>query len=106
MRKEIKIMPQVRVIKDKRFVSVSSKLLQDENISLKAKGMYALMQTLPVKWECSVRTLAEIAGVSKDTAQRLLKELEENGYLERVQTTDNGRFSGMDYALKSGYEYD
>ena len=77
--------------------------MQDRRITLKAKGLYALILSLPVNWDCSVAELMEVSGNGKHVIQSALKELECAGYLERHQMFDeNGHFCGMEYELKSG----
>lgn len=86
---------------DGKYVQMPRELLLRKSISLKAKGLYALILALPTNWECSVAELVETSGAGKSMIQAAIKELEQNGYLERHQVTDeNGQFFGMEYELK------
>lgn len=70
----------------KKFGLVHSDILQDPSLSIRAKGVYALLSTYANKdRECypSNTTLSEMLGVSKRTLQRVLKELEEKDYVRR-----------------------
>lgn len=86
-----------------QYVNVPKSVLSDTNLSLRAKGLYALMLSLPSYWNGSVRYFVEASGMSKHIVWNTVKELEKNGYLERHQMIDeNGCFSGMEYVLKEG----
>lgn len=86
---------------DGKYVQVPKELLLCKSISLKAKGLYALILALPINWECSIAELVEVSGAGKSMIQAAIKELEQNGYLERHQLMDeNGQFCGMEYETK------
>lgn len=76
--------------------------LENKNVSLRAKGLYALILAQPIHWENSIADLVEATGVSKHVIALTLQELEEKGYLVRHQMTEGGRFCGMEYELKEG----
>lgn len=88
-----------------QYVGVPKSMLLDKKLSLRAKGLYALILSLPTSWHCSVQYLTEETGMSKHMTWKAVKELENHRYLERCQITDeNGCFAGMEYVLKeSGY---
>lgn len=69
-----------------KFGLVHSEVMQDPNLSIRAKGVYALLCTYANKdRECypSNTTLSEMLGVSRRTLQRTLRELEEKNYVRR-----------------------
>lgn len=82
------------------YVKVPKGMLADKNLSLRAKGLYALMLSLPSYWNGSIRYFVEESGMSKHVIWKTVRELEEHGYLERHQMNDEGRFCGMEYVLK------
>lgn len=70
----------------KKFGLVHSDILQDPGLSLRAKGLYALLCTYANQnRECypSNTTLSELCGVSRRTLQRTVKELEDKNYVRR-----------------------
>lgn len=74
---------------------------QDERLSLEARGLFALMVSLPENWSYTVAGLAKKAGCGREKARRLLQELQTVGYLVREQSHDNGgKFSGAVYVLQ------
>lgn len=87
---------------NEKYVSVSRKLLEDRTVSLKAKGLYALISSQPLHWDNSILALVEASGEGRHIVCTALNELEQTGYLERHQIKENGRFCGMEYELKEG----
>lgn len=86
---------------DGKYVQVPKELLDNKAVSLKAKGLYALILAQPLYWENSILALVEASGSSKYIITLALQELERAGYLERHQLVDeNGQFCGMEYEIK------
>lgn len=93
-------MAVMHIIKQNNFSIVSNAIIRDTNLSLKARGLFILMLSLPDRWEFSVRGLSKIAGEGVDAIRSGLKELEKQGYLlrERERKAD-GRLGDMEYTL-------
>lgn len=85
----------------KGFVVLYREAAQDARLTLEARGLFALMISLPENWEYTVSGLAVKAGCGKDKVRRLLKELQNVGYLIREQSHDaGGKFSSNVYVLQ------
>lgn len=85
----------------KGFVVLFRSAAQDERLSLEARGLFALMVSLPENWSYTVAGLAKKAGCGREKARRLLQELQTVGYLVREQSHDNGgKFSRAVYVLQ------
>lgn len=85
----------------KGFVVLYREAAQDARLTLEARGLFALMVSLPDNWEYTVSGLAVKAGCGKDKVRRLLKELQAVGYLIREQSHDSGgKFSANVYVLQ------
>lgn len=85
----------------KGFTTVYRDVAQDERLSLKARGLFLLMQSLPDDWNYTVAGLAKKAGAGKDQIRSGLKELLDVGYLVKEQTHDEGgKFAGNVYILQ------
>lgn len=72
---------------DKKFGVVDKEVIQDLSLSLRAKGLYAILCTFADKnRECfpSVATLAELSDVSRRTVERTIKELEDKNYVRKT----------------------
>jgi DNA-binding MarR family transcriptional regulator len=77
--------------KKRRFGIVDADVMQDPDLSLRAKGLYALLASYADKnRRCfpKINTLAEYSGVSRRTIERTLNELENKNYVTR----ENGAF--------------
>lgn len=82
-------------VPDDAFTIVSRRILRDRSLSLKAKGLYCLILSLPETWSFSARGLAMLALDGDVSVNTGLKELEAAGYIRREQKNDGG-FSGGD----------
>ena len=89
-----------KLIIKNEYGTAPNKLLNDEKLSLKAKGMFVFLQSKPNDWKFSVK---RIGGQNKDGKSSIgvaLKELEKYGVLCRKSTKDsNGKWNGFDYVL-------
>lgn len=93
-------MPTFRVERTGNYTVMSNHHLRNENLSLKAKGLLSQMLSLPEKWNYTLSGLSAINPESKDAIRSALRELEEQGYVIRRQTTDaSGKFSKNEYII-------
>ncbi|WP_295091538.1 helix-turn-helix domain-containing protein [Ruminococcus sp.] len=65
------------------FTVISNELMRDKRITLKAKGLQALILSLPPEWDMTIEGLSAICVECSDTISSILKELEAAGYLSR-----------------------
>lgn len=79
---------------------VQNSIIWDKNLSVMARFSLIAMFSLPDSWDYSVRGMAVLLGVSKDTMSKYIKELETAGYIKRTQThVEKGTFSKSVYIL-------
>lgn len=71
------------------FTQVPNTWLTDKNLSLKAKGLLAVMQSLPENWNFSVVGMSKIMKEGVDSIRTTVHELEASGYLTREQIRDS-----------------
>lgn len=93
-----------RVDKSKGFTVVYRAVAQDKRLTLKTRGLFLLMQSLPPDWTFSQTSLAKMAGVGRDQIRAALTELEKTGYLRREEKQSHdgtGRFARYDYVLQA-----
>lgn len=89
-----------RVNKDRNYTVMSNYHLNDENISLKAKGLLSQMLSLPDTWDYTLRGLASINKERIDAIRTAVLELEQYGYITRRQLRDDGgRLSHTEYTI-------
>lgn len=65
------------------FTQVANSIINDPNISFKAKGIYAYIYSKPDGWDFAVRRIAQETAESRDAIESGIKELEDAGYLKR-----------------------
>ena len=83
------------------YTNVKNDLIWDSRLRLQTRFALIAMLSLPDDWDYSIRGMAAKLDVSKDTMARMLKELEEAGYLRR-QTQEHaasGQFGRARYIL-------
>ena len=74
---------------------------QDRRLSLKARGLFLLLQSLPETWQYTISGLATLAGTGKDQIRSGLAELLKVGYLVKEQAHDEaGKFAGNIFVLQ------
>jgi len=77
---------------------VANEVLKDKNLSFKAKGMYAYLFSKPDEWDFSSNRMTLETKDGRKSIMAMLRELEENGYLQR-EKLPSGK---MEYTLKYG----
>ena len=92
-------MSKIKINRRNHFTMVSNHVLRNNKLSLKAKGLYAYMWSLPDDWDYSVAGLVKVLKEGKDAINEALKELEREGYLVRTILRNGGKFRDMDYVL-------
>ena len=92
-------MGKIKINKGGNYTVISNHVLQNNNLSLKAKGLYAFMWSLPDTWDYSVSVLTKVLKEGRDAINEALKELEREGYLVRSILRTGGKFTDMDYTL-------
>jgi len=70
------------------FTQISNELLNDIEISLKAKGLYSFMYSKPDGWYFTVNSMAAQLKDGRESIMSALKELINAGYIERHKHAD------------------
>ena len=82
------------------FTTMLNHHLRNRNLSLKAVGLLSKMLSLPPDWDYSIRGLATLNTDGIDGIRTAMKELEDEGYVVRVQSRDErGRMSRNKYTV-------
>lgn len=85
----------------KGFTTVYRSVAQDGRLSLKARGLFLLLQSLPEDWRYTISGLASMAGTGRDQIRSGLDELLTVGYLVKEQSHDKGgKFAANVYVLQ------
>lgn len=92
-------MGKIKINKKGNYTVIYNHALHNRNLSMKAKGLYAFMWSLPPDWDYSINGLVAVLKEGRDAINEALKELEKEGYLVRAVLRSGGKFSDMDYIL-------
>lgn len=65
------------------FAQISNGALRDKNLTLRARGLLAMMLSYPAGWTITSERLALGCVEGRDAIRRVLRELEDAGYLVR-----------------------
>lgn len=79
------------------FTQVSNLVLEDKNLSIKAKGMYAYLFSKPDGWEFHLDIMTKELKETATQIRGIIKELINAGYILRKQVNENGKFGGIIY---------
>ena len=71
-----------KIEKTKDFTVMCNFHLRDKKLTYKAKGLLSFMLSLPEDWDYSLAGLTAISKESRDGIRSILKELQDNHYLE------------------------
>jgi hypothetical protein len=86
----------IRAKRKTNYTIMSNVGLEDNRLSLKAKGMLAYLLSKPDNWQVSDRQLSTIGPDGRTAVQAALKELETYGYLNRTRVRrEDGTFCGQ-----------
>jgi hypothetical protein len=75
-------------------------MLRDTRLSIEVRGALAMIVSYPNDWTFNLPWFCREAGVGRDKAWRLLRELEGAGYCQREQgrkTDGSNRFASVEY---------
>lgn len=77
---------------DDNFTQIPNDWVRDSRLSLKARGLLAMLMSHRQGWSLSISTIANNGQEGKDAIRSAIAELEGLGYLSRDQINENGRF--------------
>ncbi len=91
----------IRFKRTRGFTILQNGMLRDPRLSLKTKGLFAVMLSKPGSWEFSIAALSREVGAGKDAIRTSLGELIDAGYIERDKQSHDGggKFGGSVYVL-------
>ena len=94
-------------IKKTPYVILPKQFLKDKNLSLKAKGLLAIMFSLPDDWDYSLKGLQTITNAGEKQLTNTIKELEKTNYITKYKSRKkNGQFEYSYYVWETPQKYD
>ena len=89
----------VRVIKSKDYTTICNRIFKDRRLSLKAKGLLAMLLSFSDSWKLSISGLEAILKEGKASIRTTMNELIKYGYIEKEHIREDGMFMGVDYTV-------
>ena len=89
----------VRVIKSKDYTTICNRIFKDRRLSLKAKGLLAMLLSFSDSWNLTIKGLEVILKEGRTSIRSTMSELIEFGYVERQQIRKANKFIGVDYIV-------
>ena len=87
-------------VKNANYTTISNAFLRDSHISLKAKGLLAIIMSLPDDWDFSIGGIVTLLPEGKTAIYSAINELKEFGYCTMEPVRDEkGRVQGNDYSF-------
>jgi len=88
-----------KLIIKNRYGVIPNHLLNDSDISFKAKGIYAYIQSKPEDWDFSAERISRQTKEGLSSVKSALIELENKGYLNRNKYKNSKGFWEIEYVL-------
>lgn len=82
-----------------RYGVIPTDVLNNKDLSLKARGLFGFIQSKPENWSFSTHRIAAQMVDGITSIKTTLKELELKGYLKRTPIKKQGKYMGYDYTL-------
>jgi len=90
----------VKVHKKSNFVSIDNKILNDDELSWKAKGLLCYLLSKPNDWQVRLGDLNKKGKDGRESVRSGMKELLDIGYAQKNVFRDNeGKFTGVEYVI-------
>lgn len=92
----------VRLIKkdNGNYTNTSNQLVRDASLTWKARGIFNYLWSQANEWQFYVSEVAQHSKDGENALQTGLQELEEHGYLKRINRhSKKGKFDGLDWIL-------
>lgn len=92
---------------DDHYTQIPNDWVRDVRLSLKARGLLALLMSHTPGWNMSIRSIAKANGTGLDTVKSAVVELEQFGYLVRSQEQlrqKDGSFADYDWTTTDPFQ--
>lgn len=81
------------------YKAIRRATFEDNRLSWEARGLLGYLLVKPDDWHISVTNLINESPGGRDRVYRILNELIEFGYIQRIEVRDKGKISGYDYLV-------
>lgn len=84
-------------VKSDVFVTIANSFLKDKNLSNKAKGVLAMILSLPDSWDFSIKGMVKITKDGEASLRAAINEMKENGYCAMKQVRVDNKIARWKY---------
>lgn len=85
--------------KDNPYVMVNKSCINDSNLTWAAKGLHTYLMSLPDDWTIYINELTTHTSAGRDHTYKVVKELLQFGYMERIEYRFQGKVLGGTYTV-------
>ena len=93
------MLSKIRKKHHKSYTTIDNKFVNDDSLSLKAKGLFLYLWSKPENWVVRVKDIMLRNSVGQRVVYSAMNELENANYLYRKRLYADGKITGMDYWL-------
>lgn len=89
-----------KAVVDSAYVQIPNETLQDKTLSFEARGLLAMLLSMPADWEIHKSWVVEQSNAGKDKVNAIFRELLDAGYIRKEEgQRKRGKFSHDDYFI-------
>lgn len=89
----------IRIKKEDNYVVLDKTLLNDKELSWKAKGLHSYLMGLPDDWKVQEADLVNRSSDGRASTRSAIKELTDAGYIKRVAVREKGKFKAWEFVV-------
>lgn len=87
-----------------KSASIKTRILEENLLSYRAKGIYSYLVSRPENWEYNMTNVINTSKDGRESVQKGIKELEKIGLLKRVKAQNSeGKFVGWEWEIYDTY---
>ena len=84
-------------VKSDVFITIANSFLKDKDLSNKAKGVLAMILSLPDSWDFSIKGMVKITKDGEASLRAAINEMKENGYCAMKQVRVDNKIARWKY---------
>lgn len=92
-------MDKIKKHSNNNFTQISNIIINDQNLSYKAKGIFLYLWSKPDNWMVRVNDISNNGKEGRSAIYSALQELEDFNYLKRERYYQDGKIKGINYHL-------
>lgn len=89
----------IRIKKEDNYIVLDKTLLNDKELSWKAKGLHSYLMGLPDDWKVQESDLVNRSSDGRASTRSAIKELTDAGYIKRVAVREKGKFKAWEFVV-------